>query len=143
MYLLDTNVICELRRGKRAQSETVRDWASKLPITQLYLSSITVLEVEIGVRRMLRKDPSQGAVLRAWADAVLREFEGRVLPFSVATAPGCADLQVPDPCSLRDSMMAATAAEHGFTIVTRNVGDYASSGVPVVNPWEAPLPNEG
>lgn len=138
MYLLDTNVISELRHGKRDQSEAVRTWARERPITQLYLSAISVLELEIGVRRLQRKDAAQGAMLRAWLHGVLREFEGRVLPFSVSTAPGCAELHVPDPRPFRDSMIAATALEHGFAVVTRNVADFEGSGVALIDPWQQP-----
>ena len=140
MYLLDTNVISELRRGKRDQSDAVRAWASTRAMTQLYLSAITVLELEIGVRRMQRKDEAQGAMLRAWADTVLREFDGRLLPFSATTAPRCADLHAPDPRSFRDSMIAATALEHGFAVVTRNTGDFEGTGVTLINPWDRPAP---
>jgi toxin FitB len=135
MFLLDTNVISELRSGKPRQSAAVRTWAQLRPIHQLYLSAITRLELEIGIQRMERKDPAQGAVLRAWAQAVLKQFEGRVLPFTDVTAQHCAGLHVPDPRSFRDSMIAATAIEHGFTVVTRNVGDFAGAGVQLVDPF--------
>jgi predicted nucleic acid-binding protein len=137
MYLLDTNVVSELRSGKPRQSPAVRKWAETQPGAQLYLSVITVMEIEIGVLRMERKDAAQGASLRRWAHAVLRQFGGRVLPFTHRTALDCAGMHVPDPRSFRDSMIAATATEHGFAVVTRNVGDFAGTGAQVIDPWES------
>jgi predicted nucleic acid-binding protein len=135
LFLLDTNVISELRSGKPRQSAAVRAWAQMQHINQLYLSAITRMEIEIGVQRMERRDPAQGAVLRTWSEAVLHQFEGRVLPFTGLTGLYCAGLHVPDPRPFRDSMIAATAMEHGFSVVTRNVGDFADAGVQLVNPF--------
>jgi len=136
MYLLDTNVISELRQGKPKASQAVRTWAAVQPGNQLYLSAVTALEMEIGARRMERRDSAQGVVLRTWTAAILAAFEGRILPFTHLTAQLCAAMHVSDPCAFRDSMIAATAMEHGFTVVTRNVGDFRMAGVQVVNPWE-------
>lgn len=135
MYLLDTNVISELRQGKPAPSEAVRRWAAGQATHLLYLSAVTLLELDIGVRRMERKDAAQGAVLRRWSEAVAREFEGRVLPFTGTTALVCAGLHVPNPRSFRDSMIAATAMEHGFIVATRNVADFADTGAKWLDPW--------
>lgn len=136
MFLLDTNVVSELRSGKPQQSTAVRAWAQEQPVQQLYLSAVTVLELEIGVLRMERKDRSQGKVLRTWAEAVLQQFDGQVLPFTAETALHCASMHVPDPKSLRDSMIAATALQHSLTLVTRNVADFDGTNVKLVNPWE-------
>jgi hypothetical protein len=136
VYLLDTNVISELRRGKPRQSQAVRTWAAQRAGNELYLSAITVMEIEIGARLMERRDPTQGAVLRSWAEKTLYEFEGRVLGFSGITALFCAPLHVPDRKSFRDSMIAATALEHSFAIVTRNVGDFRIDGLKIIDPWE-------
>jgi hypothetical protein len=137
MYLLDTNVVSELRAGKPRQSEAVRAWAAAVSANEMYLSAVTVLEIEMGVLRMERKDEAQGALLRAWADHMFGQFAPQVLPFGSSTALMCASMHVPDPSSFRDSMIAATAREHGLTLVTRNVNDFAGLGVSVLNPWEA------
>lgn len=136
MFLLDTNVICELRNGKAQQSAAVRAWAESLPANKLYLSAVTVLELEIGVLRLERGDAPQGKILRSWIDAVLQQFEGQVLPFTGEIALRCADMHVPDPRSFRDSMIAATAQQHSLTFVTRNVADFAGLRINMLNPWE-------
>ena len=135
MFVLDTNVISELRHGKPNQSPDVRAWAAAQPTSKLYLSAITILELEIGIQALERRTPPQGSALRAWLTGVRAAFAGRILPFTVNTATVCASLHVPDPRSERDAMIAATAIEHRFTVVTRNVQDFANTGVPLVNPW--------
>jgi len=136
MYVLDTNVISELRNGKAKPSSAVRAWAAERPANTFYLSAVTVMELEIGVNQMERRDGAQGRILRSWLEQVMLNFEGRVLAFTELTAMFCARLHVPDPKSFRDSMIAATALEHGFTLVTRNVGDFERiSNLPLLNPW--------
>lgn len=135
MFILDTNVISELRHGKPQQSAAVRAWAAGQPSSKLFLSAITILELEIGILALERRTPPQGSSLRAWLDGVRLAFENRILPFTGNTAPLCAALHVPDPRSERDAMIAATAIEHRFTVVTRNVSDFAGTGVTLVNPW--------
>jgi predicted nucleic acid-binding protein len=136
MYLIDTNVISELRSGKPQQSAAVRSWAEDIPVNQLYLSAISVLEIEMGVLRMERKDAPQGKVLRVWAEITLQQFNGQVLPFTGATALLCAGMHVPDPCSFRDSMIAATARQHSLVLVTRNIADFEGLNVRLLNPWK-------
>lgn len=135
MFILDTNVISELRQGIPQQSMAVRQWASQQPSQQLFLSAITLLELELGVQALERKTPPQGRALRAWLVGVRAAFAGRILPFAENTAPVCASLHIPNPRAYRDAMIAATALEHKFTVVTRNVADFEATGVMLVNPW--------
>ncbi len=137
MFVLDTNVISELRQGKPHPSPEVRAWAAAQPASKLFLSAITLLELEIGIQSLERRSPPQGSTLRVWLTGVRAAFAGRILPFTETTAPVCASLHVPDPRSERDAMIAATAMEHQFAVVTRNVADFAPTGVTLVNPWVA------
>lgn len=135
MFLLDTNVISELRNGKPQQSAAVRAWAAEVPVKQLYLSAVSVLEMEMGVLRMERKDSQQGKILRTWTEMVLQQFQDRVLPFTAVTAMLCAPMHVPDARGFRDSMIAATAIQHRLTLITRNVSDFKCLGIALINPW--------
>jgi predicted nucleic acid-binding protein len=137
MFLLDTNVVSELRRPERADP-CVRSWASNTPAELYFLSVITVQELERGTLLMERRDARQGAILRRWLDdEVLARLGERILPIDTAIARRCATLHVPDPRPERDALIAATALAHGMTIVTRNVGDFEPTGVPLLNPWLA------
>ena len=135
MYVLDTNVVSELRKGKKAE-RSVRAWAQSVPAASLFLCVISVLELEIGALIVERSDQQQGAMLRAWIDGhVLPSFSGRILAIDTVVAQRCAALHVPSPRSDRDALIAATALARGMTVVTRNVGDFQATGVAVVNPW--------
>jgi toxin FitB len=136
MFLLDTNVISELRRPDKADGHVV-GWANALPAASFFLSAISILEIELGALLIARKDAMQGALLRAWIDhQVLARFEGRVLAVDVAVAQRCARLHVPNPRAERDALVAATALVHGLTVATRNVADFQPTGVTLINPWE-------
>ena len=137
MYILDTKVISELRTARKTHPN-VKKWAEALPSASLYISVISVLELEIGILLVDRRDKEQGAILRTWMDRhVLPTFSGRILAIDTAVAQRCATLYVPNPRSDRDALIAATALVHGLTIATRNVGDFEHTGVVVLNPWES------
>jgi len=137
MYLLDTNVISELRKAKSGKAdENVVAWANGVSATRLFLSVITILEIETGTLLVERRDPVQGAILRSWINTqVLPAFAHRILAVDTAIAQYCAKLHVPDPRSDRDAIIAATAFVHRMTVVTRNVGDFEPTGVDIFNPW--------
>ena len=136
MYLLDTNVISELRRPEKANTALIA-WAANLQVSRFYLSVITILEIEHGILLKVRKDKKQGALLRDWFDnEVLPRFEGRILAIDVNVSLQCAKLHVPNPQPERDALIAATALVHNLTVVTRNDKDFLSTGVQLLNPWE-------
>ena len=138
MYLLDTNVVSELRKAKAGKAdENVTAWANGVAAASLYLSVINLLELETGILLVERRDSNQGTALRAWLDGhVLPAFAGRILPIDTTVALRCAKLHVPDRRSDRDALIAATALVHGMCVVTRNLADFAPTGVELLNPWE-------
>lgn len=138
MYLLDTNVISELRKAKSDKADKhVVAWANSVSASRMFLSAIIILEIETGILLVERKDPTQGAILRSWLNShVLPAFSERVLPMDTAVAQRCAKLHVPDPHSDRDAIIAATALVHDLTVVTRNLSDFSATGVVLLNPWE-------
>ena len=137
MFILDTNVVSELRKIRLGRADAqVALWADSVESVELYLSSITVQELEIGVLLAERRDPAQGAMLRIWLDQhVLPAFAGRILSVDTAVAQRSAKLHVSDPRPVRDGLIAATALVHGMTVVTRNIADFESCGVLLLNPW--------
>ncbi len=136
MFLLDTNVVSELRKAQIADANVVA-WAESQSTSSLFLSVISVLEIETGILLLERRDAAQAAVLRTWLDGyVLRAFSDRILPVDTAVARRCASLHVPDRCADRDALIAATALVHGMTLATRNVDDFTPTGVEVLDPWK-------
>ena len=139
MYLLDTNVVSELGKAAKADRH-VAAWANDTPNNALFVSAITILELEYGVLLVQRRDEAQGALLRSWLEAhVMPAFADRVLSVDAAVARQCARLHVPDRRSERDALIAATAWVYGFKVVTRNTRDFVGTGVQTLNPWEAEL----
>ena len=138
MFLLDTNVLSELRRqsSNRANPHVVA-WSSTADPETTFLSVITLMELEIGVTRIERRDPIQGRGLRQWFDdQIVPAFAGRILDIDVTIARRCGPLHVPDRRPTGDALIAATALVHGLTVVTRNTADFAPMGVALLNPWE-------
>ncbi|GMU43173.1 MAG: type II toxin-antitoxin system VapC family toxin [Xanthomonadales bacterium] len=137
MFLLDTNVVSELRKAASGKADrNVARWADQVDAAELFVSAITVQELEIGVLLAVRKDPRKGALLRAWMDQhVLPAFAERILPVDAAVALRSAALHVPQPRPVRDALIAATALVHGMPVVTWNVADFETTGVEVVDPW--------
>ena len=135
MFILDTNVISELRHGKPNQSPEVRRWAAEQSTGRLFLSAITILELEQGILTLERRTPPQGSALRLWLTGVRAAFAGHVLPFTDHAATICASLHVPNPRSERDAMIAATARVLRLIVATRNVRDFEPFKVEVFNPF--------
>ena len=137
MFLLDTNVISELRKvGDGTADAGVVAWISNRAAVSFYISVLTVMELELGILRIERRDALQGKMLRQWMHRhVLPEFMERTLPIDSDIAIKCAQLHVPNPRGERDALIAATAIIHGMTVVTRNEDDFVKSGVAVMNPW--------
>ncbi len=138
MFILDTNVVSELRKVRLGKADRhVAQWADSVDAGELFVSAITIHELEIGVLLAERRDPTQGALLRTWLNShVLPAFAERVLPVDTAVAQRSARLHVPNPQPLRDGLIAATGLVHGMTVVTRNVIDFIASGVSLLNPRE-------
>ena len=139
MFVLDTNVVSELRKVRLGKADAnVAAWAQSVDAADLFVSAITIMELELGVLSIERKDATQGAMLRSWLEQhVLPEFSWRTLPVDTAVAQRCARLHVPDKRGERDALIAATALVHGMTVVTRNIADFEPTGVTILNPWEA------
>jgi predicted nucleic acid-binding protein len=139
MLLLDTNVVSELRKVRIGNADpNVARWVETLDTATLFISAITVHELEIGILLAERRDPPQGAVLRLWLETLaLPAFQGRILPVDVAVGRRAARWHVPDPFPINDALIAATALVHGMTVVTRNIADFVPTGVPLLNPWDA------
>ena len=138
MFVLDTNVVSELRKVRsRKANPGVAEWAAGVASAEMFISAITIHELEHGVLLMERSDPAQGAVLRSWLDeSVAAAFAERVLAVDEDVARRAAALHVPDPAPFRDALIGATALAHHMTVVTRNVLDFERfNSLEVVNPW--------
>ena len=138
MYLLDTNVVSELRKlGSGREDPNVAKWAQSVETVSLFVSVVTIQELEIGIQLALRRDALKGEMLRTWmTKRVLPAFDGRILSVDLAAAQRSATLHVPNPRPVRDGLIAATALVHGLTMVTRDVADFEPCGVSLLNPWD-------
>jgi len=138
VFLLDTNVVSDLRRARTGRGDPkVADWADAQHASSLFLSTMTLFEIEIGIRRIDRRDSEQAAALRGWMTRHLEAaFAGRILPVDDRISLAAAAFHVPDPAPVADSLIAATALVHGMVIVTRNLRDFRYAGVRVIDPWQ-------
>ncbi len=139
MYLLDTNILSDLRKAKSHKSHAnLAKWIKSHPESSFFISAITLVEIETGILLIERRDPAQGALLREWFEThVLTTFEKRILSVDLDVAKQCASLHVPNRRPEHDALIAATALTHGLIVVTRNLVDFEPMGVEVFNPWEA------
>lgn len=138
MFIVDTNVVSELRKARSGRADAnVMAWTRSVDAARLFVSAITIMELELGVLLIERRDAVQGARLRFWLDQqVLPEFAQRTLPIDLRVAQRCARLHVPNRRGEADALIAATALVHGMTVVTRNVVDFEPTGVPLLDPWK-------
>ncbi|MCL2122733.1 MAG: type II toxin-antitoxin system VapC family toxin [Desulfovibrionaceae bacterium] len=135
MYLLDTNVISELRKGTKADSR-VKAWAEQVDMQFMHISVVSILEIRLGILSIQRKDTAQAGILNSWLSRqVIPAFAGRIIPVDIDVALRCAELHVPDPRSDREALIAATALVHRLTVVTRDTKDFQPTGVRTLNPW--------
>ena len=139
MFVLDTNVVSEIRKASSGKADrNVVAWTTATPAKSLYISAISILELELGILQLERKDRSQSELLRTWLETkVMTAFEDRILSVDTDVARQCAALHVPDPRSERDALIAATAMVHGMSVATRNESDFKPTGVSILNPWKS------
>ena len=137
MFLLDTNVVSELRKAKAGKADpNVVAWTNSVSAGSLFISVVTILELELGILQLNRRDPAQGEILRLWFSGhVIPAFDGRILPIDTPVAVTCAKLHVPHPRAERDALIAETGLVNELTVVTRNIPDFQSTGVRLINPW--------
>ena len=135
MLILDTNVVSEVR--KPSGNRNVKTWLSDQNGDEMYISAITVLELQRGISQSEKRgDKPQATMLARWLDdMLLPTFAGRILPVDHSIARLAGRLEWPSPADFRDALIAATAIEHGATVVTRNVRHFEGAGVDLVNPW--------
>lgn len=136
-YLIDTNIISEIRKGGRCDPN-VAQWYDGIADDDLHLSVLVLGEIRQGVERSRRRDPDKANALHQWLAQVSVAFEGRILPVDSIVAEVWGRMNVPDPISTVDGLMAATAKVHGLTLVTRNIADVAPSGAALLNPFDPP-----
>lgn len=133
-YLLDTNVISEIRR--RSPNAGVKSWFEQVAGEDLFLSVLVVGEIRQGVERLRARDPEQADVFEQWLELLHRDFRDRLLPISTAVADAWGRLNAPSPLPVIDSLLAATALVHGLTLVTRDTGKLDKTDIVLLDPWE-------
>jgi hypothetical protein len=137
MYLLDTNVISEIRKHKSKIDTNVSNWASKNNSIEMFTSVICVSELHTGILKLENKEPPQGTAIRTWFDdQFIPDFKDRILDIDLDVAKIAAELQASGPKSFSDCLIASTAIQHNLTLVTRNVKDFRNINVKIFNPWE-------
>ena len=135
-FLLDTNVISEIRKRDRAHPNVVQ-WVSCTPVSEIGTSVLVLAEIRHGIELKRRSDPQQAQSLDRWFSKMRLQLDERVLPVGEPVAEAWASLGIPDPLPPIDGLLAATAKVHGLTLVTRNIADFAATGVPLLNPFSA------
>jgi toxin FitB len=133
-FLVDTNVVSELRKGARANPR-VAAWFADLAEEEVYLSVLTVGEIRNGIERIRRRDRRAATALDRWLRTLVRDYEDRLLPVDRAVAEQWGRLNVPDRLPVINGLLAATAAVHGLVLATRNVKDLERTGVPLLDPF--------
>ncbi len=137
MFLLDTNILSELRRPDKANARVLQ-WSNQVAMSEMYISVISILERELGILRIQRRDAVQATLLLNWLEhQVLMQFQGRILSIDIDVARCCAKLHVPNPKAERDALIAATALTHNLTVATRNIKDFEGCSVALLNPFES------
>jgi predicted nucleic acid-binding protein len=136
-YLIDTNVISELRKGKRA-NPGVASWFARLADEEVFLSALTLGEIRRGVESIRRRDPSAATALESWLGRISEAHRDRVVAVDRAIAEEWGRMNAPDPLPVIDGLLAATAKVAGLTLATRNTDDIARSGVSFLNPFDTP-----
>ncbi|MFT5277332.1 MAG: putative nucleic acid-binding protein [Glaciecola sp.] len=137
MFLLDTSVLSALRSPTEFDVKLV-DWANQQQVYNLYISSISVLELKLAILQKRKTNAAQGELLNTWFQKqVLQGFKGRIVAFDAEMAEYCAALHVANPKSERDAMIAATCLANNMTLVTRSPADYKHIKIHIINPWEA------
>ena len=135
-FLLDTNVISEIRKRERAHPNVVQ-WVARTPVQEMGTSVLVLAEIRHGIELKRRNDPQQARSLDRWFSQMRARLGNRVLSVDEPVAEAWALLGIPNPVPLIDGLLAATAKVHGLTLVTRNVADIATMGTPVLDPFSA------
>lgn len=133
-YLVDTNVISELRKGPRCDP-SVAAWWSSVPEDDIFLSVLTVGEIRKGIESVRRRDVASATALESWLAGIVRDHADRILPIDVEIVDEWGRMNVPDPLPVIDGLLAATAKVRALTFATRNTVDIARTGVDLLNPW--------